>query len=171
MTILVIEDDERDGLLLVQALRKAGCAPLPILDRAEEAVLYLEGMGGYSDRARHPLPSLIVLDLSLPGMSGLEFLAWTQSQPRFSGIPIIVLSGSPYAPTVKEAYTLGAKTFFTKPLDSARLDELAHSIVRYWSASASPEGARALENGRIQESGTTDGVAPPNGSAAPVRPV
>jgi CheY-like chemotaxis protein len=136
LSILVIEDDESDALLLVHALDRAGCSPLPVVGRAEEAVRYLQGAGQYSARDLYPLPALIVLDLSLPGMSGLEFLAWLREQPLLSAIPVIVLSGSAFLQDVTRAYALGAKTFFTKPLDS-ELDYLAHSIVRYWSASAS----------------------------------
>jgi CheY-like chemotaxis protein len=119
LRILVIEDDESDALLLVHALNRAGCSTLPVLGRAEEAVRYLQGAGEYAARDRYPLPSLIILDLNLPGMSGLEFLPWLREQPLFSAIPVIVLSGSPFSHAVKRAYALGAKTFFTKPLDRA----------------------------------------------------
>jgi CheY-like chemotaxis protein len=146
LTILVIEDDDRDALLLVNALQGAGCAPLPILSRAEEAVRYLQGAGEYSARDRHPLPSLIVLDLGLPGMSGLEFLGWLRQQPVLSAIPVIVLSGSVFSHAVKQAYALGAATFFTKPLGKD-LDSFADSIVRYWKASRSPgDGHRPGES-------------------------
>jgi CheY-like chemotaxis protein len=137
LRILVIEDDESDALLLVHALDRAGCAPLPVLGRADEAVRYLEGAGEYSARDRYPLPSLIVLDLGLPGMSGLEFLSWLRQQPVLSAIPVIVLSGSAYAHAVKQAYALGATTFFTKPLGKG-LDSLAEAVVRYWKPSLSP---------------------------------
>jgi CheY-like chemotaxis protein len=154
LTILVVEDDAGDARLLMNALRRAGCAPLPVLNRAEEAVRYLEGAGEYAARDRHPLPALIVLDLNLPGMNGLEFLAWIRQQTRLSQIPVIVLSGSPFSPTIQKAYTLGAKTFFTKPLDSNALDQLAHAIVRYWCASASPAkgGRLGEEPGSLLES-------------------
>jgi CheY-like chemotaxis protein len=140
---LIIEDDESDALLLVQALNRAGCSPLSVLGRAEGAVRYLQGQGEYSARDRYPLPSLILLDLGLPGMSGLEFLTWLRDQPLLSAIPVIVLSGTPFSHAVKRAYALGAKTFFTKPSD-ADLDSLAHSIVRYWNVSMSPADERQM---------------------------
>jgi CheY-like chemotaxis protein len=147
LTVLIIEDAEKDAQLLVTALSHAGCTPLPVLSRAEDGVGYLEGTGEYTARDRHPLPSLIVLDLTLPGMSGLEFLAWLQQQPGLSRIPAIVLSGSLYSQDVKKAYALGAKTFFAKPLESPQLDQLAQAIVWYWSASISAKGEQSTANG------------------------
>jgi CheY-like chemotaxis protein len=94
LNVLVIEDDDLDAVLLVRALRGAGYAPLPVLDRAETALAYLQGAGASSARDRVPLPALILLDLTLPWMSGLEFLEWIQQEPRLSAIPVVVLSGS-----------------------------------------------------------------------------
>ena len=136
LTVLIVEDDENDAALLADAFRQAGCAPLPrFLIRAEEAIQYLEGMGAFGDRQKHPLPSIIVLDLKLPGMSGLEFLDWLRGRIEFSTIPVIVLSGSPFVGDVKRAYELGARTFLTKPRGSHELSLVVGTIMRYWSTS------------------------------------
>ena len=155
LVIVVIEDDENDALLLVRGLRRAGVRDIAVLSRAEEAVRYMTGEGEYSDRHKHPFPNLILLDLGLPGMSGLQFLAWLREQPLLSATPIIVLSGSPFSQDITQSYALGAKTFFTKPLDSADLDKLAEFIVRYWTSHGSAANGPQLENGR--------GLQPPPG--------
>lgn len=139
MTILLIEDNPDDATLLQRALQRGGFRDeLNVVRTAEEAVQYLQGLAPYSDRKQFPYPMFIILDLGLPGMSGLEFLAWLRQQKLLAATPVVVLTASPYASDVGKAYELGAKTFFTKPLSAADMDRILKLIVDYWSASRLP---------------------------------
>jgi CheY-like chemotaxis protein len=139
LTILLIEDNEDDAKLLARSLERSGFRDhLQVLSNAEAAIEYLKGTAGYSDRKEFPIPVFIILDLTLPGMSGLEFLTWTRENPLLAQMPVIVLSASPYDADVRKAYELGAKTFFTKPLAGEDLDTVVKLIVGYWSASRLP---------------------------------
>src|SRR5437870_5194090 len=93
--ILYIEDREDDALLLQQALRKTGFVqPLQFEKNAERAVVYLSGQPPFENRELYPLPSMILLDLSMPLMTGLEILQWRQGQPAIRRIPVVVLTAS-----------------------------------------------------------------------------
>src|SRR6185436_8485420 len=93
--ILAAEDEESDRMILEMAFRRAKLpCPLVLVRDGQEAVDYLGGMGPYADRAAHPLPALIVLDLKMPRMNGFDVLRWLAEQPRFKEIPAVVLSSS-----------------------------------------------------------------------------
>jgi CheY-like chemotaxis protein len=129
VTILIIEDDANDAELLKRGLRKAGFSgAVMVCKDGSEARDYVQGQGAFSNRSDYPLPDLILLDLSLPKVSGLEVLAWMKEQPHASKIPVFVLTGSPYMTSVANAYALGAKSFFFKPLDASQLAALAGAL-------------------------------------------
>lgn len=143
LTILLIEDNPDDAKLLARSLERSGFRDhLQVVSSGEAAIEYLKGTAGYADRQAFPLPVFIILDLTLQGMSGLEFLTWTRDNPLLAQMPVIVLSASPYDMDVRKAYELGAKTFFTKPLAGQDLDAMVKLIVGYWSASRLPPGDR-----------------------------
>src|SRR5258706_3939931 len=94
--ILLIEDDPNDIDLVSHAFSKASLpGMLRSVSTTEEAIAYLSGDGAFADRDRHPIPSLILLDLQLPGRSGFECIEWLKRTPAFKGIPVIVLTSSP----------------------------------------------------------------------------
>ena len=94
--ILLVEDDEHDVFFFRRALAKAGMQlPLRLVVDGEQALQYLNGEGTYRDRAAHPLPDVIFLDLKLPYISGMEVLEHIQKQPMLSRIDVIVLTSSP----------------------------------------------------------------------------
>src|SRR3979409_1477909 len=93
--VLLVEDDPDHVLLIQRAFGKANLVnPLRIVRDGEEAVAYLAGTDSYSDRSRHPLPSLILLDLKLPRKSGLEVLGWLREEPHLKFTPVVILSSS-----------------------------------------------------------------------------
>lgn len=119
-------------MLLARALNRAGLvSELRDVNSAEKGIDYLLGRGEYQDREAFPLPSLIILDLSLPGMSGADFLRWLRRKPEVGQTLVVVVSGSPFEEDVRECYGLGARTFFVKPLASADVDALVGLILRY----------------------------------------
>ncbi len=140
MPILLIEDDDNDARLLVRALRKAGHkTDIKVLKNAEAAIAYLsaEPPNARPGKRKRNV-GLLLLDLSLPGMSGLEFLQWCRANEKLTAIPIVVLSASPYLRDVSRAYELGARTFFPKPTDPLELERIATLILGYWSAASWP---------------------------------
>ena len=142
--ILVVEDREDDILLLRNALRKANLAnPVHFVRDGEEAVAYLRGEGKYANRAEHPLPDLMLLDLKLPRMDGFEVLQWVRQQEGIRGLPIVVLTSSEAMQDVNRAYALGANSFFVKEIDFDNLVSLNQLLHRYWMKTARiPESSR-----------------------------
>jgi CheY-like chemotaxis protein len=132
-TILYVDDDDNDVLLLKHALR---CAALrfnvQVVNNPEDAGAYLEGRGAYSDRARHPLPDLVVLDLKMPRMHGLEILSWIRSQARFEELAVAVLTASNHLPDINRAYELGANFYLIKPVELAELVASIRGMITYW---------------------------------------
>jgi CheY-like chemotaxis protein len=132
-TILVAEDDEDDVLLLQSAFTEAGLTvPLQVANDGEQAIDYLAGAGRFSDRLKHPLPSLILLDLNMPRKSGFEVLSWVRAQPLLKRIPIIVLSSSSQGPHINKAYELGANSYFIKSVNFADFVQRIKLIYKYW---------------------------------------
>lgn len=114
--ILLVEDDENDVFFFRRALRKAELEfPLQLVTDGEQALQYLNGDGKYRDRATHPLPDIIFLDLKLPYLSGMEVLEFIQKQPALHKIEVIVLTSSPEERDRKRAFQLGAKDYLVKP--------------------------------------------------------
>lgn len=116
LLILHVEDDENDAILFRKACERAGLpAELHRVEAADYAKAYLLGEGIYSDRARYPLPQIIVLDLKMPRMDGFDFLRWLRAQEEFAGIPVLVFSASISREDKSRAIAEGANSFFIKP--------------------------------------------------------
>ena len=131
--ILLVEDNPDDVLFLRRALRKAGVSnSLYVVEDGRQALDYLAGKNQYADRAAHPLPLLVLLDLKLPYVPGLEVLRWLRNQPEFRGMIVVVLTSSDHPADVKQAYALGANSFLTKPSNPDELPELVKAVVEYW---------------------------------------
>jgi CheY-like chemotaxis protein len=128
--ILLIEDNLEDVELLKIALAKTG---LPHTFRsvnfAREAVMYLARIGEYRDEEKFPKPSLVILDLSLPGMSGLDFLIWATGEPRTNIPPVIVMSCSTDETDQYLAKRFGVNEYFVKSIDSKKTVEAIKQIL------------------------------------------
>jgi len=139
LVILVAEDDANDLELLRHAVRQNGVIiDVHVVSDGEDAIQYLRGGGSFANRALHPLPDLIVLDLKMPRVSGLEALEWIRDHRRYARIPVIMLSGSGLDPDIQEAYRLGVNTYFTKPAELKKLRELIAVLIDYWARSQRP---------------------------------
>ncbi|MES2640992.1 MAG: response regulator [Myxococcota bacterium] len=139
--ILYAEDDENDVFLMKRAFRKLGIAnPIHFACDGKEAVDYLAGIGAFQDRVEHPLPCLVLLDLSMPGKHGLEVLKWIRSTPALTGLPVVVLSSSNQESDVHRAYLLGANGFLMKPGDPDELLKIMRRVQSYWLADERPVG-------------------------------
>lgn len=131
-TMLWVEDDADDVLLIGRAIRKAGL-PVPSLVRdGREAVEYLSGAGKYADRLAHPFPSIILLDLKLPRMSGFEVLGWIRERTELCRIPVIMFTSSREKADVDRAYALGANAYLLKSVDHEDLVEALKRVQAFW---------------------------------------
>ena len=132
--ILVAEDNEDEIALMEMAFKKAEFrGPIRFVRDGHAAVDYLEGRHGYGDREQFPFPKIIVSDLKMPRVSGLELLQWLRSHPKCKVIPAILLSGSGLESDIKGAYKLGANTYFQKPGSFEDLVQLLRNLKEYWT--------------------------------------
>jgi CheY-like chemotaxis protein len=128
-TILHVEDDPNDTLLFQHACRKAGILfDLQAVSDGDQAMAYLRGANDFSDRMKHPMPQLILLDLKMPRVSGFDVLAWLRTDDLFKGLPVVVLTSSNHDADVKRAYDLGAKSYLVKPVGFEALVELVKTL-------------------------------------------
>jgi len=131
--VLVAEDNPDDAILLRRAIDKAGItARVKIVSDGEDMLLYLQGRGVYSNREAYPLPNLIILDLKMPRKSGLEVLLWMSENQDLAVVPTIVLSASNLEKDVRQAYNLGANTYFVKPTTFEELVQTMRMVKEYW---------------------------------------
>jgi len=116
LIILVVEDDDNDALLLRLAFSKAEVTDtIHFVRDGKGAIDYLSGLPPFDDRARHPLPSLLVLDLKMPVVNGFEVLDWLSKRHNLAQPFVVVLSGSESPCDIHRACTSGANRYITKP--------------------------------------------------------
>jgi CheY-like chemotaxis protein len=127
--ILLAEDNSDDVLIFRRALRQAqvSCA-LTVVNDGQEAIDYLAGDGLYHDRQSYPLPSLILLDLKMPGKSGFDVLEWRRQNDLIRNIPAVVLTSSPEARDMDKANQLGASGYLLKPPTPEKLLEVLNGL-------------------------------------------
>jgi len=153
--ILIAEDEEDYVILLRKAFAQAGIRnPLYVVSTGQEMIAYLKGDGQYANREEYPLPDLLLLDLKLPGFSGLEIIGWIRSHPGLAGLRVVVLTSSEEMRDVNDAYRLGANSFLLKPYDFTDLVYLAKMIEVYWLKwSKTPDSFRSPKSlGKIDPS-------------------
>jgi CheY-like chemotaxis protein len=115
-TILLADDSENDILLMRTAFKMAEFnSPLQEVHSGEQAIAYLKGEGIYSDRRQYPLPSVMLMDLSMPMKSGFDVLGWVRAQPAFKHLLVIILTASMRPEDVERAFDLGASSYLVKP--------------------------------------------------------
>ncbi len=126
------EDDPNDGYFMQHAFQKAGVTiPLVILTDGQAVLDYLAGAGKYADRQTHPFPSVLLLDLKLPRVSGFEILEWIRQQ-QFKSLKIIVVSSSGQALDIDLAKKLGALEYIIKPGSPAKLTTIVERLRLTW---------------------------------------
>lgn len=143
-TILQVEDDPNDVFLFQHAMKKAGMTnPIQVASDGQEAIDYLQGTGKFADREKYPFPCLILLDLKLPYVMGLEVLKWIRTQPG-TALTVLILTASGEEADVESAYRLGANAFLTKPSEASKLHDLVKAIKDFWlTHNVLPREARA----------------------------
>ena len=132
--VLIVEDDSCQAEVLVDLLIRCGLtARLLVLRNGEEVLAYLKGEAPYADREHHPLPKVLLLDLIMKGIDGLEVLAWMQTQPQFK-IRMYVLTSPMNLNQMTRAYELGASSFLTKPFAEHELRSMVGQLNKILSS-------------------------------------
>jgi CheY-like chemotaxis protein len=130
--ILQVDDDPNDIFLLEHAMKKMGVMnPIQVVTDGQQAMDYLRGAGKFADRKKFPLPCLVLLDLKLPYVMGLEVLRGIRAQPG-RALTVIILTASAENADIEAAYRLGANGFLTKPTEANKLREMVKAIKDFW---------------------------------------
>lgn len=131
-TILLVEDDLVDCLTIERALKETGDRNVLVnVKNGEEALHYLQAAG--NDR-----PAIILLDLNMPRMNGVEFLKLVKEDPELRKIPVVVLTTSRAEQDINASFDLGAAGYMVKPLDYREFIEAVVTVARYWHLSELP---------------------------------
>jgi two-component system, response regulator len=131
--ILLVEDNQNDELLMLRAFKKNHILNRVVVARdGVEALDYLFSTGTYEGKAAEPLPQLILLDLKLPKVNGLEVLKQLRADGRTKYIPVVVLTSSTEEQDIISSYDLGANGFVQKPMNFDEFVEAAHQLGVYW---------------------------------------
>ena len=142
-SILYVEDNRFDIELTMESLKESRIAnPLVVTHDGVEALEYLNGTGAFEGRTPGD-PCMILLDLKMPRMDGLEFLAIVKPDVRFKTIPIIMLTSSREEKDLVLSYDLGVNAYIVKPVDFASFSSAVKGIAVFWLLlnELPPEGA------------------------------
>lgn len=131
--ILLIEDNPQDAELTVRGLKKNNLANnVEIMEDGAEALDFIFCRGKYADREIARRPKLILLDLKLPKINGLEVLKEIKGSDRTKHIPVVILTSSKEDPDIKSAYELGANSYVVKPVNFSTFVDSVSNIGLYW---------------------------------------
>ena len=131
--ILLVEDNPQDAELTIRALKKHNLANrLIIVEDGAEALDFIFGRGKYAGRDTGHPPKVVLLDLKLPKVSGLEVLRALKQDERTRPIPVVVVTSSREDPDIKTAYALGANSYVVKPVDFDAFAEAVCNLGLYW---------------------------------------
>jgi len=131
--LLLVEDNPDDEMLTIRALKKHNLANEIVVARdGQEALDYLFGEGEYEARDEEELPQVILLDLKLPKVDGLQVLERIRANPRTRAVPVVVLTSSNEEQDIIRSYDLGANSYVRKPVDFEQFVEAARQLGLYW---------------------------------------
>jgi two-component system, response regulator len=131
--ILLVEDNPSDAELTLHALQKSKLAnKIQLVRDGEEALDFLFCRGAFSSRTFDRAPRMILLDLKLPKVDGLEVLEKVKSDPRTRAIPIIVLTSSKEERDLVSSYKLGVNSYIQKPVNFAEFQKVVEQLGMYW---------------------------------------
>ena len=131
--ILLVEDNPDDVDLTLRAFKKNNISNEIVVARdGVQAIEYLSSTGMYSGNTAEDLPQLVLLDLHLPKVSGLEVLRAIRADPRIKLMPVVVLTSSSEEPDIISSYQLGANSYIRKPVDFNQFLEAARQLGLYW---------------------------------------
>ncbi|MBC8504222.1 MAG: response regulator [Anaerolineales bacterium] len=139
--ILLVEDNPNDEELTLRALHKHNLTnSIHVVRDGAQALEYIFCKGEYADRNIAKPPKVILLDLKLPKVSGLEVLEQIKTDIRTQSIPVVVLTSSDQHPDIQKSYNLGANSYIVKPIDFEQFTESVRQIGLYWLLLNQPIG-------------------------------
>ncbi len=131
--ILLVEDNSDDEMLTLRAFKKNNIMnEVRVARDGVEALDYLFARGKYADRDLDDMPEVILLDLKLPKMNGLEVLRRLRADERTQYLPVVVLTSSDEDADVIDSYNLGANSYIRKPVDFVQFTEAVRQLGLYW---------------------------------------
>jgi CheY-like chemotaxis protein len=156
-TILLAEDDPRDVELTLAALDDHHLANrVEVVSDGEKALQYLYRQGPYSARAGGN-PVLVLLDLKMPKVDGVEVLRTIKADEHLKGIPVVMLSSSREKPDLRECYGLGANAYVVKPVDFAEFMTAVKNLGIFWAAVNEPPPESVVPVGGSGAAGSAPG--------------
>ncbi len=141
LRILVAEDDPGDVLLMERALSKTGVeVPIRFVNDGQQAIDYLKRKPPFHDESTNPRPTLVLLDLKMPRMSGFDVLKWVRRHHALRNLLVVVFTSSEDPEDMRRAYSLGADSYLVKPQDPADFIDSMRDLEKHWlRANATPE--------------------------------
>ena len=131
--IILIEDNPHDAELVLRALKKHGLTNrLQLLQDGAEALDFIFATGAYADRDLNHRPKLILLDLKLPKVDGLEILRRLKGDARTRSVPVVVMTSSQEEKDIVESYSLGVNSYIVKPVDFDKFVQSVSDLGLYW---------------------------------------
>ena len=132
--VLLVEDNADDEFLILRSLRAAHLANEVVVARdGQEALDLFQPPGLFAGRGAHMLPSVVLLDLKLPRIGGLEVLQSLRSQERTRLLPVVILTSSDEEEDIIRGYLGGANSYVRKPVDHRRFNEVVRQVGLYWA--------------------------------------
>lgn len=133
LDLLLVEDDPLEAELVVRALGElVEPGRIGVARDGEEALDYLLGRAAYRQRLGGPLPRLVLLELKLPRLDGVEVLRTLRASPRTTTVPVVVMSSSAESREVAQCYQAGANSCVRKPIEFPEFTETVRTVGQYW---------------------------------------
>ena len=131
--ILLVDDNLMDVELAIEAFHKISFSSrIEVANSGQQALDYVLGHGAYADRERYPLPSLILLDLKMPGLDGFDVLRKIKLTPNLKRIPVVILTSSQEKADRALSYDIGANSYLVKPVSFTKFIEVVRQLQDYW---------------------------------------
>jgi CheY-like chemotaxis protein len=143
--VLLAEDNASDAELILHSLEEQMAGRIHVVHDGEEALDFLFGRGSYAERAFARPPKLVMLDVKLPKVDGLQVLRELRAHRRTWALPVVLLTSSNVVRDVVEGYRLGANSYVQKPVDFVHFRQMVRRLGRYWLAVNEPVPAQAYE--------------------------
>ena len=133
-TLLIVDDDESQLFFFDKTFKSLGTKyKVQLATSGADAIAYLKGEGKYRDRSQYEFPSYILTDLNMSPGDGFHILQFLQENRALSVIPVVMLSTSEDHDDIRQAYLLGASSYFVKPTGLAQMRALLEHIHNYWT--------------------------------------
>lgn len=155
--VLSVDDNDVDGALLERAFKRTSVpARLFRVSEGPQALAYLSGEGIYQDREKYPLPDLVLLDLGMPKMSGMDVLRWIRGQVEVKRMKVLIFTASEKQEDKENASKIGADAYLLKPTKFDDLKKLVKTIQEDWLSNKAPRKSKSAnrKNKADEESDT-----------------